>query len=128
MLLSLPYSNTTIKIVWKIINGQMPCLFQELTGLYCPGCGGTRAVKALLKGKILTSILYHPIVVYAILVAGLFAASYLIYRKTNNPKFRLCFDEKYAYFGIGIIVINFVVKNYFLIIEGIDLLTILPSV
>ncbi|MBQ2106068.1 MAG: DUF2752 domain-containing protein, partial [Lachnospiraceae bacterium] len=32
------------------MNGQMPCVVQELTGLYCPGCGGTRALKALLKG------------------------------------------------------------------------------
>ena len=126
--LNLPYSNTTLTIIWKIMNGQMPCLFQELTGLYCPGCGGTRAAKALLKGEVLTSILYHPIVLYTILVAVLFAVSWLIYKKTKNPKFRLYFDEKYAYIGIGIIVINFVVKNYLLIMEGIDLLNLLPSV
>ena len=127
MILNLPYSNTTFNIIWKIMNGQMPCLFQELTGLYCPGCGGTRAVKALLKGDVITSFLYHPLIIYVILVAAIFAFSYILYAKTKNPKFRLHFDNKYAYIGIGIIVINFVVKNYLLIFEGMDLLQTLPS-
>jgi hypothetical protein len=125
---NLPYSSTTIKIIWKIMNGQMPCVFQELTGLYCPGCGGTRALKALLKGDVITSILYHPLILYVVFVAVLFAFSYLIYAKTKNPKFRLHFDNKYAYIGIGIIVINFVIKNYYLMFEATDLLQTLPPV
>ena len=125
---NLLYSNTTCNIIWKIMNGQMPCVFQELTGLYCPGCGGTRALKALLKGDVITSFLYHPLIIYVVLVAVLFALSYLIYAKTKNPKFRLHFDNKYAYIGIGIIVINFVIKNYYLIFEATDLLQTLPHV
>lgn len=124
----LPYSSTTLNIIWKIMNGQMPCVFQELTGLYCPGCGGTRAVKALMKGNVITSFLYHPLVIYVVLVAAVFAFSYIIYAKTKNPKFRLHFDNKYAYIGIGIIVINFVIKNYYLIFETTDLLHALPPV
>ena len=125
---NLPYSSTTRKIIWKIMNGQMPCVFQELTGLYCPGCGGTRALKALLKGDVITSILYHPLILYVVFVAVLFAFSYLIYAKTKNPKFHLHFDNKYAYIGIGIIVINFVIKNYYLMFEATDLLQTLPPV
>lgn len=30
-----------------------PCAFHMLTGLYCPGCGGTRAVRALMHGRLL---------------------------------------------------------------------------
>ena len=30
----------------------LPCIFHKLTGLYCPGCGGTRAVYWLLKGNV----------------------------------------------------------------------------
>ena len=41
------------------------CTFSQKLHLYCPGCGGTRAVKYLLEGKILYSLLAHPIPVYA---------------------------------------------------------------
>ena len=29
-----------------------PCLFLSLTGLQCPGCGSTRALKHLLRGEL----------------------------------------------------------------------------
>lgn len=33
----------------------IPCIFNKVTGLYCPGCGITRAIKSLLSGDIQTS-------------------------------------------------------------------------
>lgn len=44
-----------------------PCLFHKFTGLYCPGCGGTRAFFALISGHVLMSLYYHPLVVYTAL-------------------------------------------------------------
>lgn len=35
------------------------CQFYKVTGLYCAGCGGTRAVHNLLKGDIVHSIQYN---------------------------------------------------------------------
>ena len=32
------------------------CMFHQLTGLYCPGCGATRALSALLHGDIRASL------------------------------------------------------------------------
>lgn len=29
-----------------------PCVFRELTGLYCPACGNTRALSALVRGDV----------------------------------------------------------------------------
>jgi hypothetical protein len=29
-----------------------PCMFHKLTGLHCPGCGGTRAVHAMLHFRV----------------------------------------------------------------------------
>lgn len=38
--------NVILKYIWK-------CSFYENTGFWCPGCGNTRAVFALLKGNII---------------------------------------------------------------------------
>ncbi|MBQ6855594.1 MAG: DUF2752 domain-containing protein, partial [Lachnospiraceae bacterium] len=48
-----------MEIFWLMVRGKLPCMFRMLTGLYCPGCGGTRAVKALLTGHPIQSFLYH---------------------------------------------------------------------
>lgn len=29
-----------------------PCIFHDLTGIYCPGCGNTRALSALMHGDV----------------------------------------------------------------------------
>ena len=63
---------------------RMPCLFQMMTGLYCPGCGGTRAVRALLSGHPVLSFLYHPVVPYMASVAVWAAASWILYFATGN--------------------------------------------
>ncbi len=36
------------------------CPFYELTGLYCPGCGGTRSITALLHGHPLLALHENP--------------------------------------------------------------------
>ena len=38
-----------------------PCLFHELTGLYCTGCGSTRAVAALLHGDLAMAWRQNPL-------------------------------------------------------------------
>lgn len=54
------------------INILTECLFRHLTGLYCPGCGGTRAFIYLIHGNIPESILYHPLVIYAVILTAFF--------------------------------------------------------
>ena len=93
-------------LIWILREGRIPCLFHELTGFYCPGCGGTRAVLALLAGHPVLSFLYHPLVPYCALVALVFAVSYAIYWKTKDPRFRLYLSDAYVHVGLGIIALS----------------------
>lgn len=40
-----------------------PCTINLLTGYLCPGCGMTRAVLALVRLRIIDSIIYNPMAV-----------------------------------------------------------------
>ena len=56
--------------------GIYPCLFHLVTGAYCPGCGGTRALLALLHGRLADSIRLNPLVLYM----AVSIPSFLLYR------------------------------------------------
>ena len=38
------------------------CSFRAQTGLYCPGCGATRAVRRLLRGDLLGALRYNSLI------------------------------------------------------------------
>lgn len=40
------------------------CIFHELSGLQCPGCGGTRAMHALLHGDVAGAIRFNAFLVF----------------------------------------------------------------
>lgn len=112
----------TVRFLIEIFGQGFPCLFQVTTGLYCPGCGGTRATFFLLHGELMKSLQYHPLVPYMALVAVLELGSYALSRIFKKPGI---FVERYAmftYIGIGIVVVNWMFKNYMLVARGIDLL------
>ena len=49
-----------------------PCLFHQLGGWHCPGCGTGRAMVSLLEGRLLEAVGYNPILVLALpLLVGL---------------------------------------------------------
>lgn len=101
---------------------RLPCLFKQVTGLYCPGCGGTRAAVYLLHGELVKSFVYHPLVPYMAFVILLLTGSYLVARITKKPERYLGHELMFIYIGVGIILVNWVVKNVCLVGFGIDLL------
>ena len=110
------------RLIEIYIRQGLPCLFHLITGFYCPGCGGTRAVKYLLHGQILKSIRYHPLVFYAVAVILAEFATYGLSRLLHKPEIHLKRYQELVYLGVAVILVNWVLKNI-LLLYGIDLLT-----
>lgn len=98
-----------------------PCIFRTLTGYYCPGCGGTRAVLALLQVHLLQSFCYHPIVLYT-------AALYVWYLLSNTIEWlsrgRIPVGSRYhQWYGIAaavIVMVHWILQNGILIFQNIS--------
>jgi hypothetical protein len=52
------------------------CLLYQSTGLYCPGCGATRAIHALLHGRVIEALHDNALFIAALPVLVYVAASY----------------------------------------------------
>lgn len=101
----------------------LPCVVKSTLGIYCPGCGGTRAVSALLRGDFLSSFLCHPLVPYTAAIGGWFLTSQTIERVSGHRiKIGMKYRDGYVWAALAIVVANFVVKNLLLIVWDIDLL------
>ena len=73
------------------------CLFHEWTGLYCPGCGTTRALYALMHGDLKTSLHENLLLI----PAGLTATALIV-----KPRIGLCRPVAIA---IIVVVVGFTV-------------------
>ena len=89
------------------------CLFLRLTGWYCPGCGGTRAFLALIKGDIAASLQYHPVVLYAIVFAAVFYLWQLVHYASKRRLPAFPYKNRYAYATFVLLGWNFLAKNAF---------------
>lgn len=99
-----------------------PCIFLLLTGFYCPGCGGTRAMARLLSGRLLSSLILHPLVLYTAAVGGWFMISQTIQRLSRRRiAIGMRYRDVYLWIALGIVIVNFLVKNICLLF-GTDLI------
>ena len=60
-----------------------PCIFHSLTGLYCPGCGATRALHHLLHGEIHAALAMNPLFVISLPVLAVFVMRPALTRKPS---------------------------------------------
>lgn len=102
-----------------VILPPIPCFFNTFFHMYCPGCGGTRALSALLHGKILLSVWYHPLVPYTAVIYLGFMITQGLHRigvkRVQGWKFHI----RYLWIALGIIIVNFIVKNILRLCFGI---------
>lgn len=89
----------------------IPCLFTTFLGIYCPGCGGTRALSALLHGHFLKSVWYHPLVPYGVFLYLGFMLTQGLHRLGVKKIRPWKFHNRYLGIGSGILIGNFIIKN-----------------
>ncbi len=96
------------------LHNGIPCILHTTTGIYCPGCGGTRSLIALLTGHPIKSLLLHPIVI--ILIVELIA---LFVRRVRIGRF---FIHKWEVVMIlTILTVQWIAKDV-LLLFGIDII------
>jgi len=113
--LAIPFVSVFVYIVYqKVLAPFWPvkgCIWDLFFGIYCPGCGGTRAVEALLQGQLLESFRYHPVVLYAVALYGAYMISHSLSFLTKGRVKGMRFRSLYLYAAILIILINCLIRN-----------------
>lgn len=55
-----------LKVWLPVTSIGVPCVFHELTGLYCPGCGLTRTALSLLTLDFYQAFRYNPLLLFLV--------------------------------------------------------------
>lgn len=96
-----------------------PCLLKMIFRIYCPLCGMTRSMGALLHGDIISSFLNNPGVIVGAAVFILCDITALIALISKNNKiFRLIRPAIIIY--LAFLILFFIVRNILLVFFGID--------
>lgn len=89
------------------------CAIYDKLGIYCPGCGCTRAFEALLHFNIKASIYYNPTVFYSVIILFCFLLTQTIDRIIKSKKHIMPYSNFYLYTGIFIMLSNCIIRNMF---------------
>ena len=75
----------------------IPCIFHETTGLYCPGCGMTRAISSLIQLNPHQAFRYNALIIFIPIIV-----IYNIYKIITKREIKI---PNKIWYGILIIVV-----------------------
>ena len=100
-------------LLYGLIRLGMPiyCLFYQITGLSCPGCGNTRVVLSLLEGDILRAFSYNLLFPVGFLYIGyVYICCSIHYLKKNRFAYRSP-APVVDWIVLGVILLWWVIRN-----------------
>lgn len=116
-----------VYILWgnhirELVSTHNSCFLHDVFRVYCPGCGGTRALEYLVKGHPVKSVMSNPTVVYTIYL--FFHYNYIAWKSilTRDYEFYVFKSNAPALVLVAIILGNFVIRNILLCFFNIDYL------
>ncbi len=105
-----------------LLSRMPPCLMRTWLGIYCPGCGGTHAVLALLEGHPFRSLAWHPIVMYAALLYGWYLISNTVqWLSRGRIPIGSSYHRWYGYGAAAVVLVNWIARNILLLFFHITL-------
>lgn len=88
------------------------CPTEQYAGVYCPGCGATRATHHLLQGRAGTAMGYNPLLVVVGVPVVLYTLASLGYQAAAGRRFRRWALPGYVGWAAVVVVVGFlVVRN-----------------
>ncbi|MBQ9774134.1 MAG: DUF2752 domain-containing protein [Clostridia bacterium] len=95
------------------------CLLHDLLRLYCPACGGTRALSALLRLEVVEALRYHAyLVVFCVVGVIAETVAWVRFLGKREPILRL---PKWVWILCAVLLLLFFLgRNVLLVCFGID--------
>lgn len=97
------------------------CWLWKHLHLYCPGCGGTRALIALFHGRFLRALWYHPAFALGVVWWIVYMVSQTIWRLRGHKGWVLRYSDRWLIGLVLVAGINCVVRNLLLVTLGIGM-------
>lgn len=97
------------------------CAFYDTFGIYCPGCGCSRAFLELIHLNIVKSIYYNPTVFYSLSMSLIFVITQTFDRIFKSNRHIMPYTNIYLYIGIFILILNWIIRIILLLKFNIKL-------
>ena len=110
--------------LWRFVLGAPTvsrCWVWEHWHVYCPGCGGTRALMALARGQIGAAIRYHAPLVATLVLAAAYLISQTVWRLRGKRGWTLHYDRRWPAALVELFLLGCVVRNVLWLGFGIPL-------
>jgi Protein of unknown function (DUF2752) len=86
------------------------CPFHALTGLYCPGCGGTRALYQLLHGHVLLALKDNALFVLMLPMLAVWGTRFVV-QKSRNQQTAFQLRPKMVWLFLVVALVFTVLRN-----------------
>lgn len=95
-------------LIYRALGVGIPCIFHEITGLLCPGCGITRAVDALFRADLVGALRFNQMI-FVYLAYMLWFALTAAVRYIKGKRDPLLFGPNWLHISVGACAIIFCV-------------------